>query len=47
MLQVRYRRHPLFDVDGKNLVHEAHIPVHDLVLGGEIRIPTLSGSGNM
>lgn len=44
-MQVRYRRHPQFEVDGKNLVHEAQIPVCDLVLGGEIRIPTLSGSG--
>ncbi len=45
MLQVRYQRHPQFEVDGRNLVHEAGIPVCDLVLGGEIRIPTLTGSG--
>jgi curved DNA-binding protein len=43
LLVVHYRKHPLFKVEDGNLVYEAPVPVPDLVLGGEIRVPTLQG----
>lgn len=42
-LVVHYRKHPKFKVEDDNLVYEAPVPVPDLVLGGEIKVPTLSG----
>ncbi len=44
LLIVRYEKHPDFTLDGQNLLYEAYVPVPDLVLGGEIRIPTLEKS---
>lgn len=41
LLVVHYRRHPKFKVEDDNLVYEAPVPVPDLVLGGEIKVPTL------
>ena len=43
-LIVQYQKHPLYDVDGQNLIYEVGIPVYDLVLGTEINIPTPQGS---
>lgn len=46
-LVVHFDAHPLFEVDPKNeanLIHEAKVPVPDLVLGGEIDVPTLQGN---
>ncbi|HEY9744665.1 MAG TPA: DnaJ C-terminal domain-containing protein [Oculatellaceae cyanobacterium] len=42
-LVVRYRKHPKFKIEDDNLLYEAPVPVPDLVLGGEIKVPTLSG----
>lgn len=44
LLIVQYKKHPLFEVDGQNLVYEVAINVPDLVLGTEITVPTLSGN---
>lgn len=44
LLVVKYRKHPRFQLEDDVLVYEAPVPVPDLVLGGEIKIPTLSGS---
>jgi curved DNA-binding protein len=42
-LVVRYRPHPHFRLEGDALVYEALVPVPDLVLGGEIRVPSFGG----
>jgi len=42
-LKVRYAPHPLFTVEGQNLVHEAHVMPWVAALGGKIRVPTLEG----
>jgi curved DNA-binding protein len=47
LLVVHYRKHPKFKVEDENLVYEAPVPVPDLVLGGEIHVPTLHGEGRM
>jgi curved DNA-binding protein len=41
LLVVHYRKHPKFKVEEDNLVYEAPVPVPDLVLGAEIKVPTL------
>lgn len=46
-LRVSYQPHPQFQVDGNHLIYEAPMPVPDLVLGGEIRVPTLGGEGSV
>jgi curved DNA-binding protein len=43
LLVVRYRKHPLFKVEEDSLVYEAPVSIPDLVLGGEIKVPTLQG----
>jgi curved DNA-binding protein len=47
LLVVHYRAHPKFKVEDENLVYEAPVPVPDLVLGGEIHVPTLHGEVSM
>lgn len=42
-LRVRLAKHPDFDVDGHNLVHETEIAAWEAVLGAEISVPTLNG----
>lgn len=42
-LRVRYERHPEFQVEGANILHEAEVPVWKAVLGGEMEVPTLEG----
>jgi curved DNA-binding protein len=44
LLVVKYRKHPRFQLEEDVLVYEVPVPVPDLVLGGEIKISTLSGS---
>lgn len=44
MLIVQYKKHPLYEVDGQNLIYEVGVSVPDLVLGGEVQVPTLSGN---
>lgn len=43
-LIVQYRKHPLYEVDGQNLIYEVAVDVPDLVLGTELTIPTLQGN---
>lgn len=47
LLVVHYRKHARFKVEDDNLVYEAPVPVPDLVLGGEIQVPTLHGEVSM
>jgi curved DNA-binding protein len=42
-LRVRLAKHPDFDVDGHNLVHEVDLTPWEAVLGAEISVPTLTG----
>lgn len=42
-LRVRLARHPDFEVDGHNLIHELEIAPWEAVLGAEISVPTLDG----
>jgi len=42
-LRVRLARHPDFDVQGHDLIHEAEIAPWEAVLGAEISVPTLTG----
>ena len=42
-LRVRLARHPDFDVDGHNLIHEVELAPWEAVLGAEIQVPTLTG----
>lgn len=42
-LRVRLAKHPDFEVDGHNLIHEEEIAAWEAVLGAEISVPTLSG----
>ncbi len=44
LLVVHYRKHLKFKVEEDNLVYEVPVPVPDLVLGGEIHVPTLNGN---
>ncbi len=47
LLVVKYRKHPKFKLEEDALVYEAPVPVADLVLGGEIKVPTLHGELSM
>jgi curved DNA-binding protein len=42
-LRVRLARHPDFEVDGHNLIHELELAPWEAVLGAEIQVPTLEG----
>jgi curved DNA-binding protein len=42
-LRVRLARHPDFEVEGHNLIHEAEIAPWEAVLGANISVPTLDG----
>jgi len=42
-LRVRLAKHPDFDVDGHNLIHETELAPWEAVLGAEISVPTLDG----
>ncbi len=44
LLTVHYRKHPRFTIEGDNLIVEVPTPVPDLVLGGEVKVPTLQGN---
>jgi curved DNA-binding protein len=43
-LRVRFAKHPEFEVDDHNLVHEAPVAPWEAVLGASIRVPTLNGT---
>jgi curved DNA-binding protein len=42
-LRVRLAKHPDFDVDEHNLIHDLELAPWEAVLGAEISVPTLSG----
>ncbi|HWY30803.1 MAG TPA: J domain-containing protein [Candidatus Acidoferrum sp.] len=46
-LNVRFARHPDFDVDGHNLIHELDLAPWEAALGAEISVPTLDGRVNI
>jgi len=46
-LRVRLARHPDFDVDDHNLIHEAELAPWEAALGAEISVPTLTGRVNI
>lgn len=46
-LRVRLAKHPDFEVDGHNLIHELEIAPWEAALGAEIFVPTLDGKVNI
>jgi curved DNA-binding protein len=46
-LRVRLAKHPDFEVDGHNLIHEVELAPWEAVLGAEISVPTLAGRVNI
>jgi curved DNA-binding protein len=46
-LRVRLAKHPDFDVDDHNLIHEANLSPWEAVLGANIAVPTLNGRVNI
>ncbi len=42
-LRIRFAEHPLYTVDGDNLIHDVQIKPWEAVLGTRIRVPTLEG----
>jgi curved DNA-binding protein len=46
-LRVRLAKHPDFDVDGHNLIHELELAPWEAALGAEIAVPTLDGRVNI
>ena len=46
-LRVRFERHPEFTVEGADIIHEVELPVAQVVLGGEVMIPTLDGRAKL
>ena len=44
---IRYLRHPVFEVDGKDLRAFVDLPLEDAVLGGTVRVPTLGNPVEM
>ena len=47
LITVRYQRHPVFEVEGKDLRAFVDVPLEDAVLGGALRVPTLGGAVEM
>jgi curved DNA-binding protein len=46
-LRVRFAKHPDFEIDGHNLVHDAAVAPWEAVLGAQISVPTLGESVNI
>lgn len=46
-LRVKLQKHPDFQVEGCNLIHELEIPAAKAVLGCEVEIPTLDGKARL
>ncbi|MGA2863383.1 MAG: J domain-containing protein [Verrucomicrobiota bacterium] len=46
-LRVRLAKHPNFDVEGHDLIHEADLAPWEAVLGANIAVPTLNGGVNI
>jgi len=46
-LRVRFAKHPDFEVEDHNLIHEAELAPWEAVLGANISVPTLNGRVNI
>ena len=46
-LHIRLAKHPEFEVDGLNLIHELELAPWEAALGAEIAVPTLAGKVNI
>jgi curved DNA-binding protein len=46
-LRVRLAKHPDFEVDGHDLIHEVELAPWEAVLGTQVSVPTLSGRVNI
>ena len=46
-LRVRFAKHPDFEVEDHNLVHEAELAPWEAVLGANVSVPTLAGPVNI
>ena len=46
-LRVRFAKHPDFEVEGHNLIHEAAVAPWEAVLGANVTVPTLNGGVNI
>lgn len=47
LLTIKIRPHPRFTIDGSDLRTTVEVPLEDAVLGGTIRVPTLTGAVEM
>lgn len=47
LITVRISPHPVFKVDGRDLRADLPVPLEDAVLGGPVKVPTLSGAVEM
>lgn len=47
LVTIRYQRHPRFVLEGANLRVSVPVPIRDAVIGGNVRVPTLSGEAEM
>lgn len=47
LITIKVRQHPQFTVSGSDLRHDLDVPLHDAVLGGTVRVPTLEGAVEM
>jgi DnaJ-class molecular chaperone len=43
LVTIRYQRHPRFLVEGADLRASVPVPLREAILGGSVRVPTLSG----
>ena len=47
MVEIRFRKHPLFEVRGNDLILDLPLTLYEAVLGAKVRTPTLSGAVNL
>ncbi len=47
LLTIRVQPHPRFKVEGADLRVSVDVPLEDAILGGTIRVPTLTGAVEM
>lgn len=46
-LRMKFEKHPEFDVEGMDVYYDLEIPVHQVVLGCDVEIPTLEGRAKL
>lgn len=47
MVELRFKKHPLFEVRGHDLLLDLPLALYEAVLGAKVRTPTLSGAVNL